>query len=74
MGIFEDIFDFNNDGELDFAEQTAAYGAYMQMVDSSKQDEIESAGIDMSDFEFMDDDEREVALEEAGLDPTDFDF
>lgn len=74
MGIFGDIFDFNNDGEMDFMEKTAEFGAYMQMVESSKQDELESAGIDMSEFEFMDEDERKVALEEAGLDPTDFDF
>lgn len=74
MGIFGDIFDFNNDGEMDFMEKTAEFGAYMQMVESSKQDELESAGIDMSEFEFMDEDERQEALEEAGLDPTDFDF
>ena len=36
--------------------------------------ELEAAGFDMDDLEFMDDDERIEALEDAGLDPDDFDF
>ena len=74
MGIFGDIFDFNNDGEMDAFEKGAEFGAFMNMVDSCKKDELESAGIDLADFEFMDEDERNEALEEAGLDPDDFDF
>lgn len=37
-------------------------------------DELEMAGIDRSDLEFMDEDERREVLEDAGLDPDDFDF
>ena len=37
-------------------------------------DELEMAGLDRFDLEFMDEDERREALEDAGLDPDDFDF
>lgn len=37
-------------------------------------DELEMAGLDRSELEFMDEDERREALEDAGLDPDDFDF
>ena len=42
-------------------------------VDDSD-DELEMAGLDRSELEFMDEDERREALEDAGLDPDDFDF
>ena len=37
-------------------------------------DELEMAGLDRTELEFMDEDERREALEDAGLDPDDFDF
>ena len=37
-------------------------------------DELELAGLDREELEFMDEDERREALEDAGLDPDDFDF
>ena len=37
-------------------------------------DELEMAGLDRDELEFMDEDERREALEDAGLDPDDFDF
>ena len=36
--------------------------------------ELEEAGLDPEELEFMDDDERREILEAAGLDPDDFDF
>ena len=36
--------------------------------------ELELAGIDPVELEYMDADERREVLEEAGLDPDDFDF
>ena len=38
MGIFGDLFDLNNDGELDAFEKAAELGAFMQMVESDEQD------------------------------------
>ena len=38
MGIFGDLFDFNNDGKLDAFEKAAEFGAFMQMIESEKQD------------------------------------
>lgn len=32
------------------------------------------AGLDLSELEYMDEDERAEALEDAGLDPDDYDF
>ena len=36
--------------------------------------ELEAAGLDFDELEYMDDEERYEALEDAGLDPDDFDF
>ena len=77
-GFFGGLFDFNNDGKLDTFEQAADFGMFMHMMDESekqeKADEIFTAGLDLDDLEFMDDDERREALEDAGLDPDDFGF
>ena len=37
-------------------------------------DELEMAGLDRLELEFMDEDEKREALEDAGLDPDDFDL
>ncbi len=37
-------------------------------------DELELAGFDRTELEFMDADERREALEDVGLDPDEFDF
>lgn len=36
--------------------------------------ELEDAGIDIDEFEMMDDDERRESLIDAGLDPDEYDF
>ena len=36
-------------------------------------DELEMAGLDIDELEYMDEDERREALEDAGLDPDDYD-
>ena len=36
--------------------------------------ELELAGIDPEELEYMDDEERREILEEAGLDPDEYDF
>ena len=36
-------------------------------------DELEMAGPDIDELEYMDEDERREALEDAGLDPDDYD-
>ena len=36
-------------------------------------DELEMAGLDVDELEYMDEDERREALEDAGLDPADYD-
>ena len=36
-------------------------------------DELEMAGLDVDEIEYMDEDERREALEDAGLDPDDYD-
>ena len=70
MGLFGDLFDFNNDGKLDSFEKAAEFGAFMQMIDSAKND----AGLDPQELADMGYFERRKALEEAGLDPDDYDF
>ena len=74
MGLFGDLFDFNNDGQLDSFEKAAEFGAFMHMMDSIKQDKLSAAGLDPQELSDMGYLERREALEEAGLDPDDYDF
>ena len=85
-----DWMDFNDDGEVDAAEEfmgmemlcssreehEALFGDAGDFDEDSEDedDELELAGLDRTDLEFMDEDERREALEDAGLDPDDFDF
>lgn len=48
---------------------------YMGSDDDEEEEnlELELAGLDRIDLEFMDEDERREALDDAGLDPDDFD-
>ena len=73
-GFFGGIFDFNNDGKLDGLERATDFGMFMNMIDSAKEDELESAGLDIDELDLMDEDERISAIEDSGLDPDDFDF
>ena len=72
MGLFGDLFDFNGDGTLDSFEKAAEFGMFMQMMDSAKNDELTSAGLDPNELENMGYSERREALEDAGLDPDDY--
>ena len=96
MGFFDrDLFDFNNDGEVDAFE----LDVNLQMMASSRQeaieltgddafytgsdtleededelaDELEIAGLDIDELEYMDEDERRETLEDAGVDPDVYD-
>lgn len=73
MGLFGDLFDFNGDGEMSTFEKAAEFGAFMHMIDSVKNEELTSAGLDPQELSAMDYFERREALEEAGLDPDDYD-
>ena len=83
-GIFGNMFDFDRDGELDSFECAKEFG-FIQSLDKEvsgdiydEEDEdlteLEEAGLDPEELEFMDDDERREVLETAGLDPDEFDF
>lgn len=87
-GFFGGLFDFNGDGKLDGFERAADFATFHQMMSESDkeskdsfdsdeellEDELEAAGLDLNDLEYMDEEERFEALEDAGLDPDDFDF
>lgn len=53
---------------------TTAYGHSNIGGTTELEDALDEAGIDIFDFELMDDDERAAFLEDAGYDITDFDF
>lgn len=72
MGIFGNLFDLNGDGKLDSFEKAVEFGAFMQMMDSEKNEELTSAGLDPMDLENMGYFERREALENAGIDPDDY--
>ena len=77
FGIFGDMFDFNHDGKLDAFERASEFDFIhnvMENEEQDKKDELENAGLDVNDLEYMDDDERREAIENAGLDPDDYDF
>ena len=81
-GLFGKMFDLNRDGKLDAWERAMEYD-FMTSLDDEEDDcedgdeeltELELAGIDPIELEYMDANERREVLEEAGLDPDDFDF
>lgn len=74
MGIFGDLFDFNNDGKMDAGESAAEFGAFMQMMDYEKNNELTSAGLDPIELSSMGYSERCEKLESAGLNPADYMF
>ena len=49
-------------------------GSYDSDLDDIQQLDLELAGLDADELEYMDEDERREALEDAGLDPDDYDF
>lgn len=80
-GFFGNMFDFNRDGNLDSFERVADFCAFNELMkkdtstDFSDDDyELELAGLDPEELEFMNEDERREVLKEAGLDPDDFEF
>ena len=74
MGLFGDIFDFDNNGKLDAFEEAAEFGFFMQMMNDQKNAELTGAGLNPADLELMGYSERREALERAGLDPDDYDL
>lgn len=79
---FDSMFDFNHDGKLDSMERALEYECLDDLFhgDEEEEDEeelmtdLELAGIDPEELEYMDEDERREILEDAGLDPDDYDF
>ena len=76
FGLFGDLFDFNHDGEMDAFEKAAEISFLEEMMDVDEEEncELELAGLDLDELEYMDPDERREALEDAGLDPDDYEF
>lgn len=77
-------FDLNHDGKIDAAEAAFINDTFFEDNngissgssfddEDELEDELELAGLDRDELEFMDPDERREALEDAGLDPDDFD-
>ncbi len=81
-GLFGRMFDLNRDGKLDAWERAMEYDFMTSLNDEDdackdedeELTELELAGIDPIELEYMDAEERREVLEEAGLDPDDFDF
>ena len=71
MGIFGDIFDFNNDGEMDAFESAMEFAVYNDIVESTN-DTDSNDDIDSIDKEYMTDNELELL--DAGIDPDEFEF
>lgn len=70
-GFFGKLFDFDGDGKLSSMERAMDFFAFNEMA---KEDEVESVGLDIDEFSYMDEDERRETLEDAGLDPDNYDF
>lgn len=85
-----DWMDFNRDGKVDASEEyfgtemlcssreehEALFGDAGEFDDDVEDldYELDMAGLDRTELEFMDEDERREASENEGLDPDDFDF
>ncbi len=82
--FYDPVFDLNRDGILDSGE----YAYYQDVLfgddkpddgedddlfmDDLNKSELEEAGIDISEFKFLDDNEKYAALMQADLDPEDY--
>ena len=88
-GIFGNMFDLNRDGKMSVFERAAELQFIDSVTkngtrnntwddeddwDDDELTELELAGIDPEELEYMDDEERREILEEAGLDPDEYDF
>ena len=74
-GLFGGLFDFNHDGKMSIFERAVEYSVFEEMTRTEDNNlELEAAGLDIDELEYMDSDERREALEDAGLDPDDYDF
>ena len=73
-------FDLNRDGKISGAEWAFINDTFFEDdngiasggIDDEVLDELEMAGLNRDDLEFMDEDERREAIEDAGLDPDDY--
>ncbi|MBR5579409.1 MAG: hypothetical protein IKW28_10505 [Lachnospiraceae bacterium] len=74
--MFGTMFDMNRDGKLDAWERAIEFQFITSMQEEEEDNltELEIAGIDPIDLEYMNEYERRAVLEEAGLDPDDYDF
>ncbi|MDD4843607.1 MAG: hypothetical protein PHU31_04650 [Anaerotignum sp.] len=77
-GFFGKLFDLNGDGKLNTFETAMDFAAFTNIIEpmdtEETMDELELAGLNRLDLEFMGERERQEAIEDAGLDPDDFDF
>lgn len=74
IGLFGGMFDFNRDGELDAFERAAECHFFHEVIMEEEESELEDAGLDIDELEFMDEYERRQAIEDAGLDPDEYDL
>ena len=56
FGIFGDLFDFNNDGKLNFTEQAMEIAALHQMIDRDKNSDDTLSIEDIDNFDLLDED------------------
>lgn len=73
-GLFGDMFDFDRNGELDTFERAMEFQFLEEMINDEEPTELQAAGIDPEELEYMDSWERRQLLEDAGLDPDEYDF
>lgn len=72
-GFFGNLFDFNEDGNLDSLELGLDFIAFDRLMEDEKL-ELEIQRLDSTELETMDADERYEALEDARLDTDDNNF
>ena len=77
-GIFGKMFDYNRNGKLDAFERAMEMDFLSSLEHEEEDDEqlteLEMAGIDPGELEYMNESERREILEDEGLDPDDYDF
>lgn len=88
-GMFGSMFDMNRDGKMDAFERAMEFDFLESMEreeksgrgfddvddgDDELMTELELAGIDPEELEYLDSDDRREVLEAAGLDPDEYDF
>ena len=74
-GFFGNMINFYHDRKLEGLERVTDFAMFVSMMeDDGTKTELEMAGLDSEELEFVEAEKRREDIEDAGLDSGDYDF